>query len=799
MIELALKATLTLLIAGVLDLGLLRRRGSAAARHMVWTLAVVVLLALPAMTIVLPAWRVVALPALPAPAATIEPYAYEDAAAVLSTPTQTTTSAAPVVQRAGGATTATDGASADAARPFAPRDVLLLVYGAGVLLLLLRVVAEHLMVRRLARACTPLHDAQWEGLLASVRASLGVRRDIELLDGPGAVMPLAWGVRRPSVLLPATADGWSLERRRAVLLHEVAHVARHDCATQTLASIARALYWPHPGVWLAARRLRIERELACDELAVSAGIARLDYAEHLLEIARSYRAPRLSAGAVAMARSSVEGRLRALIVAPRATGAMSRRAKVGGLVAACALLLPLAAAAPAMQSQEFSGRWDLRRAEPGEGAQSGQVLHLMLRAPGLNTQYLPVREFEGLSLADLGETRDARFALRRGPGTFRFEGGFANGRGSGAFTFTPDARFADALVARGMTRPTDAQLFTLARHGFELDFLDELAAQGYPQPTTESFVRTSLTGVDVALLRELRANRTRFRTLEELVDRWNNGDVGSAPPPPPAPPAPEPSAPIVPAADIAPVPGVEPAPAAPPAPAADVADPPSAPPVIDGEPADVAPPSAPPPPPAPPGSPDVTPTTGTWRITAVRGGGHYIDLFWDDESNWSRAVSLGELTTAPDNGRGLWLILRDAGRFEMNGSGDDRFASGDLLFTPNRAFVEKLRELDLVPARGVRDHDLKNLVWGNVGEREIRAFKRQFDDLSFGDVVTFAIRGVTPGYVDDIRAAGVVARTPRDIIDLRFAGITPADVRALREAGQRDMSAEAILAAARAR
>ena len=103
-------------------------------------------------------------------------------------------------------------------------------------------------------------------------------------------MPMAWGIFNPSVLMPADADTWPAQRLRVVLLHELAHVKRRDCLTHVVAQIACAAYWFNPLAWMAARRVRTERERACDDLVLASGTRGSDYAEELLEIARVMRA-----------------------------------------------------------------------------------------------------------------------------------------------------------------------------------------------------------------------------------------------------------------------------------------------------------------------------------------------------------------------------------------------------------------------------------------------------------------------------------------------------------------------------
>ena len=158
------------------------------------------------------------------------------------------------------------------------------LYRAGVIVMLIQLARQQWSVQCLARRASELCDREWVALLnespTAWHPSFGATpRSRE------QSMPMAFGTRRPAILIPATADTWPEDRRRAVILHELAHVARYDCLTQLLAFAACTLYWFHPAVWWVARRLRVERELACDDRVIAAGAPARDYAGHLLEIA----------------------------------------------------------------------------------------------------------------------------------------------------------------------------------------------------------------------------------------------------------------------------------------------------------------------------------------------------------------------------------------------------------------------------------------------------------------------------------------------------------------------------------
>jgi beta-lactamase regulating signal transducer with metallopeptidase domain len=225
--------------------------------------------------------------------------------------------------------------------------MLLVVYIAGVLWFSTRLLGQHLAVRRFARRASLEADGKWVSLISESAASLGLARPVRLLRSRELVVPSMFGVGRPTIVLPAIADTWQDDRRRVAIVHELAHVARLDCFTQALAGVACALYWFHPGVWWLARRMRVERELACDDLVIAAGVAAREYADHLLEIAYSLGGGRVPALAVGMARPrELEGRLMAALDASRNRRVPASRFRAACLACATVLVVPLAAATP---------------------------------------------------------------------------------------------------------------------------------------------------------------------------------------------------------------------------------------------------------------------------------------------------------------------------------------------------------------------------------------------------------------------------------------------------------------------
>jgi beta-lactamase regulating signal transducer with metallopeptidase domain len=366
LLDAAEKATVLLVAAGLLSLVL--RRQSAAMRHLVWLVALAGIVLMPVLTLMLPGLNVPFGALLPSQVATAgkadvftvrptqaagprapQPRAPAPAArAVAAAPSPAPAAPAAVLQKplpAAEAPVVTPPAAViDRAEPLPWSAWVLIAWLAGAAAVAAYLAVGTVSVWAIVRRARRVEGGPWGELMESLCREFGLARPVRLAVSEQAVIPVAWGFVRPVILIPRAAEGWPEDRRRIVLLHELAHVKRWDCLAQTLALAACVLYWFNPLAWLAARRLRIEREGACDDLVLAAGSPPADYAGHLLEIVRAlHPAARTPLAAVAMARrSQFEGRMLAILDPRRNRRALTRWGVLAAALLVAGIVVPLA-------------------------------------------------------------------------------------------------------------------------------------------------------------------------------------------------------------------------------------------------------------------------------------------------------------------------------------------------------------------------------------------------------------------------------------------------------------------------
>lgn len=156
---------------------------------------------------------------------------------------------------------------------------------AGIVLGLLQLVGGLLSVRAYRLASKPLTDVKLHELVDVLRAKLSLTRAVELRETDQLATAATIGWSRPVILLPRDWRAWTDDQRRAVLAHELAHVARGDYLACVLAQTSLAIHFYHPLVHALAARLRLEQELAADATAAELSGGKRNYLQSLAELA----------------------------------------------------------------------------------------------------------------------------------------------------------------------------------------------------------------------------------------------------------------------------------------------------------------------------------------------------------------------------------------------------------------------------------------------------------------------------------------------------------------------------------
>ena len=148
-----------------------------------------------------------------------------------------------------------------------------------------RLVQQRIRLARLLRAGTAADEAV-RNLLEQTRELLQLRRAPRVVMTAENCSPFVCGIRSPVLVLPAELTRSLHEAElRPVLLHELAHIKRRDLLWGWIPELARVIYFFHPVVHGMNSRIRLERELACDQLALlTSGTAVGDYAETLVKV-----------------------------------------------------------------------------------------------------------------------------------------------------------------------------------------------------------------------------------------------------------------------------------------------------------------------------------------------------------------------------------------------------------------------------------------------------------------------------------------------------------------------------------
>jgi beta-lactamase regulating signal transducer with metallopeptidase domain len=246
-----------------------------AVRYLVGVGALALMLAAPVAT-----FLVLAKPAAPAPV--LQPAPMPASVLPVTPPPSTPVAVFATADRA-------IGAIAEAPRQLPAADMLpwlVAAWACGVAFFSLRFAGGFLLLEHRRRTQSHNPGERVLALCLDLQRRLGLDRAIQYLECGWVEAPAVIGWLRPAVLMPVFAlTGLSEEQFRAVIAHELAHIRRHDWLVNLFQVLVETLLFYHPAMWWLNRRIRIERELCCDEIAVSLTGSRLEYARALAQMA----------------------------------------------------------------------------------------------------------------------------------------------------------------------------------------------------------------------------------------------------------------------------------------------------------------------------------------------------------------------------------------------------------------------------------------------------------------------------------------------------------------------------------
>jgi beta-lactamase regulating signal transducer with metallopeptidase domain len=387
-------------------------------------------------------------------------------------------------------------------------------WAVGVALLSVRMAGGLLLTRRLERRATPVTDREWRQRLDRLATRIGLRRAVRLCESALAEVPMAAGWLRPLVLLPAGALlRLPPEQVEAVLAHELAHIRRYDYLINLFQTAVETLLFYHPAVWWVGRRIREERELCCDDIAVAATGDAIVYARALVELETlSRRAPQM---ALAATGGSLLHRVKRLLGAP----SRPRRHPgfgLAGLLGMLALVAAWACAQPLIQNPS------VLHAQAHDLEIKMHAASLMPPARAIDAQPTPAQEATDTPRAPMlsivnptPRTAANSAASPQKPST---SPALAPAQQQPSQKTQPEqtGSYSQAIAAAGYPNLSVDQLIEFKMQGITPDYIRRLRAAGF-QPSAKEIVAMKIMGVTPEYAAQMKAAGYPDLAIRDLI------------------------------------------------------------------------------------------------------------------------------------------------------------------------------------------------------------------------------------------------------------------------------------------
>ena len=367
----------------------------------------------------------------------------------------------------------------------------------GVFGLALRHVGGWVLIGRLRKHALQAAPLETQNQFARIATALGLGRSVALRISEAIAGPVTVGAFRSVVLLPVSAvTGLSRDELEVVLAHELAHVRRADFLWNVLQCVVETLFFFHPAVWWISNRVRHERELCCDDLALEICPDPVVYANALFRLEQQ-RATRMH---LAMAldghqpRTTLRNRIARILGEPEVS---RKSARPVSLAAVAASAIVLAISAPQLIAGLRPVQARTVTASPDQTSAASSASTGTARAasdPGQNSASTPSAK---------PAKKEAEPAPRR----------TTSGESAEPAAHTP---YIDRMKAAGYDVDLD-KLIAMKIQNVTPEYAQAMSELGLGKPSADDLIACKIQGVSPETVAELKKNGLEIKSFQDAI------------------------------------------------------------------------------------------------------------------------------------------------------------------------------------------------------------------------------------------------------------------------------------------
>ena len=160
------------------------------------------------------------------------------------------------------------------------------IYLLSLAVLIIKWVFQYRNTQQYYYQTSPLFNSHWNNFIDDISHQLNINKKIQLFVSEKISGPITIGFFKPIILIPlATINHLSKEQMEAVLLHEIAHIKRHDYCINLFMTLIETILFFNPFIYFIRKKIQKEREHCCDDWVLAYHYAPAEYAEALLQLA----------------------------------------------------------------------------------------------------------------------------------------------------------------------------------------------------------------------------------------------------------------------------------------------------------------------------------------------------------------------------------------------------------------------------------------------------------------------------------------------------------------------------------